>query len=104
GTFYAGPFASTMLADQGATVVKLEQLEGDPIRFQMPVPEASAVRVTQGKKSLAVNLFTPEGRRIAEELIRRADIVLHTYRGGVAARMGLDADAALRINPNVIYH
>ncbi len=104
GTFYAGPFASTMLADQGATVVKLEQPDGDPIRFQMPVPESSAVRVTQGKKSLAVDLFTDEGRQIAEELIRRADIVLHTYRGGVAQRMRLDADSARKINPRIVYH
>ena len=104
GTFYAGPFASTMLADQGATVIKIEPLEGDPIRFQMPVPESAGVRVTQGKKSVAVNVFTDEGRQIAVELIKRADAVLHTYRGGVAARMGLDADAMRTLNPNLVYH
>lgn len=104
GTFYAGPFASTMLADQGATVIKLEQLDGDPIRYQMPVPEAAGVRVTQGKKSVAVDLATEEGRAIAAEIVRRADIVLHTYRGGVAARLGLDADSMHRINPDLVYH
>lgn len=104
GTFYAGPFASTMLADQGATVIKLEQLDGDPIRYQMPVPEAAGVRVTQGKKSVAVDLATDEGRSIATEIIRQADIVLHTYRGGVAERLGLDADSMRAVNPQLVYH
>jgi len=104
GTFYAGPFASAMLADQGATVIKIEPLEGDPIRFQMPVPESSGVRVTQGKKSVAIDVFNEEGHTIVAELIRRADLVLHTYRGGVAERMGLDADAMRKLNPNLVYH
>jgi crotonobetainyl-CoA:carnitine CoA-transferase CaiB-like acyl-CoA transferase len=104
GTFYAGPFGSTMLADQGATVIKIEPLDGDPIRFQMPMPESAGVRVTQGKKSIAVNVFAPEGREIVVDLIRRADIVLHSYRGGVAERMGLDADAMRKVNPRLVYH
>ncbi|MET0627972.1 MAG: CoA transferase [Acidimicrobiia bacterium] len=104
GTFYAGPFGSAMLADQGATVVKIEPLDGDPIRYQMPVPESAGVRVTQGKKSIAVDLNRPEGKEIAVELVRRADVVLHCYRGGVAERMGLDADAMLALNPDLLYH
>ena len=91
GTFYAGPFGSAMLADQGARVVKVEPLPGDPIRFQMPIPESAGVRVTQGKESIAVDVFTEEGLAIVIELARRADMVLHCYRGGVAERMGLDA-------------
>ncbi|HEX5587976.1 MAG TPA: CoA transferase, partial [Acidimicrobiia bacterium] len=104
GTFYAGPFGSAMLADQGATVIKIEPLDGDPIRYQMPVPESAGVRVTQGKKSIAVDVNHPEGKRIAVELVKQADIVLHCYRGGVAERMGLDADAMLAVNPDLIYH
>jgi crotonobetainyl-CoA:carnitine CoA-transferase CaiB-like acyl-CoA transferase len=104
GSFYAGPFASAMFADQGARVIKIEQLDGDPIRFNMPVPESAGVRVTQGKESIAVDANTPDGHAIVTEIIRRADIVLHTYRGGVAQRMGLDADSMRRINPELIYH
>ena len=104
GTFYAGPFGSTMLADQGATVIKIEPLDGDPIRFQMPIPESAGVRVTQGKKSVAVDVFRPEGKALVVELIRRADIVLHSYRGGVAERMGLDADSMRTLNPDLVYH
>ncbi len=104
GSFYAGPFGSAMFADQGARVIKIEQLEGDPIRFNMPMPESAGVRVTQGKESIAVDFSTPDGHAIVTEIIRRADIVLHTYRGGVALRMGLDADSMRRINPDLIYH
>jgi len=93
-----------MLTDQGARVIKVEPLAGDPIRFNMPIPEWASARVTQGKESLAVDVFTEEGKAIVEELIRRADLVLHSYRGGVAARMGLDAEAALALNPDLIYH
>jgi crotonobetainyl-CoA:carnitine CoA-transferase CaiB-like acyl-CoA transferase len=104
GTFYAGPFGSALLADQGATVIHIEGLDGDPIRFQMPMPEASGVRVLQGKKSVAVDARTEEGRAIVIELIRRADMVLHTYRGGVADRLGLDAAGMRKLNPNLVYH
>jgi crotonobetainyl-CoA:carnitine CoA-transferase CaiB-like acyl-CoA transferase len=104
GTFYAGPFASAMLADQGARVIKVEPLAGDPIRFMMPIPESAGVRVTQGKESIAVDVFTDEGHAIVVELVRRADMILHSYRGGVAERMGLDAAAVHEINPDVVYH
>jgi crotonobetainyl-CoA:carnitine CoA-transferase CaiB-like acyl-CoA transferase len=104
GTFYAGPFGSAMLADQGATVIHVENLDGDPIRFQMPMPEASGVRVLQGKKSVAVDTRTDEGREIVAELIRRADLVLHTYRGGAASRLGLDAARMRDLNADLVYH
>lgn len=104
GTFYAGPFGSAMLADLGARVIKVEPLAGDPIRFIMPVPEWGSVRVTQGKESLAVDAYSEEGRAIVAELVRRADVVLHSYRGGVAARMGLDAESMLALNPDLVYH
>jgi crotonobetainyl-CoA:carnitine CoA-transferase CaiB-like acyl-CoA transferase len=104
GTFYAGPFGSTMLADHGARVIKVEPLEGDPIRFQMPMPESSAVRVTQGKHSIAIDAFSPDGSRILAELVKQADVILHCYRAGVAERMGLDFDQVVKLNPEVMYH
>ena len=104
GTFYAGPFGSTMLTDQGARVIKVEPLDGDPIRFQMPMPESSGVRVTQGKESIAIDAFSDEGKKILAELAKKADVILHCYRGGVAERMGLDFDSVVKTNPQVMYH
>ena len=70
----------------------------------MPMPESSAVRVTQGKQSIAIDAFTDEGKKILAELVKQADIILHCYRGGVAARMGVDFESVLKLNPTVIYH
>ena len=103
GTFYAAPYGASLLADLGARVIKLEQLDGDPIRFQVGMPEVGGVRVTQGKESVAVDINVPEGRQIALELVRRADVVLRSFRGGVAERMGYDDKTLLEVNPNLVY-
>jgi crotonobetainyl-CoA:carnitine CoA-transferase CaiB-like acyl-CoA transferase len=104
GGFYAAPFGLTVLTDLGARVIKVEPPEGDTIRFQLPFPELGGVKVTQGKESLAVNAGTPEGRKIIMELLAKADVVLHSFRSGVAKRLGVDEASVRAINPNIIYH
>jgi crotonobetainyl-CoA:carnitine CoA-transferase CaiB-like acyl-CoA transferase len=104
GTFFAAPFGTAMLADMGARVIKVESIPGDQIRFVQPIPEAGGVRVTQGKEAIAVDFTTPEGKEIVYELARRADMVLQSYRGGVARRLGYDHETLLSINPNLVYH
>jgi len=104
GGFYAAPFGLTVLTDFGARVIKVEPPEGDTIRFQLPFPELGGVKVTQGKESLAVNAGTPEGREIIQKLIASADIVLHSFRAGVAARLGVDEASVRAIKPDIIYH
>jgi crotonobetainyl-CoA:carnitine CoA-transferase CaiB-like acyl-CoA transferase len=103
GTFYAGPFGSTVLADLGARVIKFEQLDGDPMRSIVPFPEVGAVKVLSGKQSVAVDIRSPEGRDIVYEAVRRADIVLRSFRAGVAERLGYDDRTLLAINPNLVY-
>lgn len=104
GSFYAGPFGSAMLADLGARVIKIEAAAGDPIRVNMPFPESAGVRVTQGKESICIDTYTDEGVEVVKAIIKDADIVLHTYRGGVAERMGLGPEEMLELNPNLVYH
>jgi crotonobetainyl-CoA:carnitine CoA-transferase CaiB-like acyl-CoA transferase len=104
GTFFAGPFGATVLADLGARVIKIEQHDGDPIRWQLPMPEIGAIKVLLGKQSVAVDINTPEGRDIVLELAKRCDLVLVTFRAGVAERVGLDEAAIRAVNPNVVYH
>jgi crotonobetainyl-CoA:carnitine CoA-transferase CaiB-like acyl-CoA transferase len=70
----------------------------------MPMPESSAVRVTQGKESIAIDAFSSEGRQILAQLVKQADVILHCYRAGVAERMGVDFASVIKLNPNVIYH
>ena len=91
GTYYAAPYGATLLTDLGARVIKIEQLDGDPIRHILPFPEVGAIKVLQGKESIAVDIATDEGREIVLELVRRADAVLQSFRAGVADRLGYTA-------------
>lgn len=100
---FAAPFGTTMLADLGARVIKVETLEGDTIRRILPFPELGAVRVMQGKESIALDLGTDEGRRIVHELARRSDVVLQAFRAGAAERAGVDAATLRAVNPDLIY-
>jgi crotonobetainyl-CoA:carnitine CoA-transferase CaiB-like acyl-CoA transferase len=103
GTFYAAPYGATVLTDLGARVIKIEPLEGEPMRMLVAFPEAGAAKVLQGKESVALDIASPEGRDLVLELARRSDIVLRSYRAGVAERLGLDADSLLAINPDLVY-
>jgi crotonobetainyl-CoA:carnitine CoA-transferase CaiB-like acyl-CoA transferase len=97
--FVAGPLAAEVLADLGADVVKVEPPEGEAMRAA-----AYAVAACQrGKRSLALNIGAPQARPVIEALIRRADVVLHNWRVGVAERLGLDATAVARVNPSAVY-
>ena len=68
------------------------------------MPEAGGVRVTQGKEAIAVDFTTPEGKTIVYDLVRKADVVLQSFRGGVAKRLGYDHETLLKINPDLVYH
>jgi crotonobetainyl-CoA:carnitine CoA-transferase CaiB-like acyl-CoA transferase len=103
GTFYAAPFGTTILTDYGARVIKIEQLDGDPMRSIMPFPEAGGIKVLQGKESVAVDMGTDEGREIVFELVRRADAVLQSFRAGVVDRLGYDDKTLLALNPSLVY-
>ena len=103
GTFYAAPYGTTMLADLGARVIKIEQLDGEPMRTIQPFPEVGAAKALQGKECIAVDLATDEGREIVHKLVAQADIVLQSFRAGVAERQGVDAKTLRAINPNLVY-
>jgi crotonobetainyl-CoA:carnitine CoA-transferase CaiB-like acyl-CoA transferase len=103
GTYYAAPYGATLLAELGARVIKLEQLDGDPHRNMLPFPEIAGLKVLQGKESVAVDIATDEGRAIAYDVIRQADIVLQSFRAGVAERLRVDADSLHAVNPDLVY-
>ncbi len=97
--FVAGPLAAQVLADLGADVIKVEPLEGEAMRAA-----AYAMAACQrGKRSLAMDLGAPEARPVVERLIRRADVVLHNFRVGVAERLGIDAATVAELNPRAVY-
>jgi formyl-CoA transferase/CoA:oxalate CoA-transferase len=104
----AGPFCSTMLADFGARVIKLEPKgEGDIARAWSPPIRGGErsyfVSLHRNKKGIAVDLKRPEGKELFFRLVERADVVLENYRTGALTRLGLDYEAARRRNPAIIY-
>jgi len=102
----AGPFCAMMLADLGATVVKVEPPAGDSTR-QMPgaagTDSPSFNAVNRGKRSIVLNLKTAEGRDVFARLARSSDIVIENYRPGVMASLGLDYATLAAENPGLIY-
>ena len=83
-SYIAGSYAAMMLADLGAAVVKVESLEGDSFR-ELP----GFFGWNRGKRSIALNLKTPEGREIVERLAREGDVLMENWRPGVADRLGV---------------
>ena len=103
GSMFAAPYGATLLTDLGARVIKIETLEGDTMRRLVAFPEAGGAKVLQGKESVAVDITTDEGLKIVHEIARRSDIVLQSYRAGVAERRGLDAATLRGLNPDLVY-
>jgi crotonobetainyl-CoA:carnitine CoA-transferase CaiB-like acyl-CoA transferase len=104
----AGPFCSTMLADFGALVIKLETAgTGDIARaWGPPLPGGETsyfVSLHRNKKGIEVDLKHPQGKELFFRLIERCDVVLENYRVGALARLGLGYEAAREKNPRIIY-
>ena len=102
----AGPFATMILADLGAEIIKLEPLQGDETRTWAPFingESAYYMSINRGKKSIVVNLKEEKGRKIAYEIARRSHIVVENFRPGVPEKLGVDYENILRVNPEIIY-
>jgi crotonobetainyl-CoA:carnitine CoA-transferase CaiB-like acyl-CoA transferase len=98
--FVPGPFASSILADLGAEVIKVEAPRGDPSRSYIPVQFKTENR---NKRSLAVDLKNQAAKKLVEKLAQRADVVIEGFRPGVAKRLGIDHESMQKHNPKIIY-
>lgn len=103
----AGPYATMLLADMGADVVKVEGPAGDDTRTWTP-PERDGeatyyLGINRGKRSIALDLRDPGDLAAARELARRADVVIENLRPGGMARFGLDHASVAADNPGVVY-
>ncbi|MBB3083654.1 CaiB/BaiF CoA transferase family protein [Geodermatophilus sabuli] len=103
----AGPYATMLLADLGAEVVKVESPAGDDTRSWAP-PVRDGVStyylgVNRNKRSIALDLKDPDDAAAARELARRADVVIENFKPGGLARFGLDYETVAEGNPGVVY-
>ena len=98
GQYIAGPYAGTLLAEQGADVIKIEQPGGDPYRS-----EPGFVVCNRSKKGMTLNLKTREGQDIARRMATEADVVIENYRPGVAEKLGIGYADIKALNPGTIY-
>jgi crotonobetainyl-CoA:carnitine CoA-transferase CaiB-like acyl-CoA transferase len=104
----AGPYCTQTLGDLGAEIIKIEEpSRGDDIRA-MQVSERHGVSsyflgLNRNKKSVAVNIKTPEGRGIILDLVRKSDVVVENFRAGVMERNGLGYATIAEINPALVY-
>ncbi|MFE6553565.1 CaiB/BaiF CoA transferase family protein [Streptomyces sp. NPDC057746] len=103
----AGPYATMLLADLGADVVKVEGPHGDDTRSWTPPVRGEVstyyLGINRGKRSVALDLRKESDVVIARELARRADVLIENFKPGGLAKYGLDFDTVRRDNPGVIY-
>lgn len=108
--FVAGPYATMLLADAGAEVVKVEPLGGDETRkldpmFETPLGPASGYfhRFNRSKRSICVDLESEDGRAIVRRLVPAFDVVVENFRPGVLDSLGLGYAALSELAPRLVY-
>lgn len=98
----AAPLGTSMLADLGARVIRVEPIDGDSFRHLLP-HGIMAVKTTAGKESICIDMKSEAGRSIARKLIAGADVVVHNYRLGVPERLGIGYDQLRIDHPRLIW-
>ncbi|CAM4314355.1 CaiB/BaiF CoA transferase family protein [Bordetella muralis] len=103
----SGPYCTSILADMGAEVIKIETPgEGDPVRRQGVIRDGLSwyfANYNRNKKSVTLDLYSQEGKDILRSLIPRCDVIIENYRPGIMEKMGLGSDALKALRPDIIH-
>jgi CoA:oxalate CoA-transferase len=105
-TTIAGPHCTRMLADVGAEVIKIEAADGETMRIRPPVRNGcSSVfgQLNAGKKSIVLDLKSPEAIEVVRRLVKDVDILVENFRPGVMRRLKLDYASLQPLNPRLVY-
>ena len=106
-TIVLGPYATMLLADLGARVIKIENLDGDVLRGAEPARNSGMGAVfmncNRGKESVAINLKEPDGHALLMRLVATADGFIHSMRRGATGRINIGYDAIRAVNPGIVY-
>jgi crotonobetainyl-CoA:carnitine CoA-transferase CaiB-like acyl-CoA transferase len=101
----AAPFAARLFAEFGAEVIKIEQPGGgDPLRTWRKLHQGTSLwwyLQSRNKKSIAIDLKSPEGRNVALRLAAQADVVIENFKPGSLEKLGLGWDVLSKLNPNL---
>ncbi len=112
--FYAGPYCTTLLGDYGAEIIKIEPLGGEPMRDNPPWVENGKggpnernrsgyfLGLNRNKYGMTLNLKSPKGLKIFNDLVKKADIVVENYTPGVMKKLGIDYPKLRDLNPRII--
>lgn len=111
GHYAAGPYATMLLADWGADVVKVEPLDGEPMRHWPPLVGKdddgtygmNFATLNRNKRCIEIDLKDPAGLKRAISLCKSADIILENFRPGVLGGLGLGFEDVVKINPDIVY-
>jgi len=104
--YIAGPYGSTLLADQGAEVMKIEPPAGDNLRKYPSTLESESrafLGVNRSKLGLALDLKQPDGLAALKRLVAHADVLVHNFRPGVPERLGIGYAQLAELNPRLVY-
>jgi len=104
--YIAGPYGCTLLADQGADVLKIEPPGGDNLRqypSTLPSESRAFLGVNRSKRGMVLDLKDPADHAVLLRLVRDADVLVHNFRPSVPRRLGIDFDQLTAINPRLIY-
>ena len=105
-SYIAGPYGCTLLADQGASVIKIEPPDGDNLRnypSTLAAESRAFMGVNRSKLGIALDLKSPAGHAALLRLVREADVLVHSFRPSVPRRLGIDHEQLNLINPRLIY-
>lgn len=106
-TFLSGPFATQILGDLGAEIIKVEHPDGDMTRLLPPYfvgPDSAYFHsINRNKKSVCLDLKKEEGRAVLAELVAQSDVVVENFRPGVLAKLGLAAESLVEKHPHLVW-
>ena len=106
GRILAGPMCASILADMGADVIKIESLDGDNSRDNLPKKNGVStyyLNFNRSKRGVTLDLKSPEGQEIFTKLVKQADVIVENFRPGVMDKLGFGYEDCVKINPGIIF-
>ena len=100
---FAMPYAAAFMADLGAEVIKVEPMEGDRTRHLLGAGAGFFPMFNRNKKSISINLHSPQGAEVARKLAASADVVAENFKPGTMTKYGLDYEALSKVNERLIF-